>query len=507
MIRFGTRVVFCAAVLCFPVNAQTQPATPPGIASQASPVPDATTVVVMGQKTRRDRAAVRITTQSSSSCGFARGYSAYDDQIVQDYMDSFHDGDNSSNREPGADETDPTSPNSQIRDTSPFGNASQDQSNLTTDSEGTPTTTANGRFTAEQPGGCTSADIAFAAGRNFILRKDHSLKDAYTAFDAGEYEKALGLFETAYKKIGYEQAAFMAGKMYLSGLGAPRNTAKAIYWLKQVAEAKFTPGDEQTFDPADPYYMSTRSDATMTLAKIYMVGWDVARDPKEARKWYVKADTIGYVPAGYVLGQIYQKGYAGDKNGAKAISLFQKAGHLGFTPAQYELGLIYYNGEDGVTEDRKVAAQWLMAAASGGHPDALFAVARMYDQGDTLPQDTTKALAYYRDAALKGQAAAQTALGTYFYTGEAVGKDWVVARKWFIEAAKSGEPDGMFNLAVMLSRGEGGEKDVMLAYVWFRLASMSGLEKATQAATKIEPELTPDDRAKANAILNPSMPH
>lgn len=508
----------CASVLCTILwltaagaSAQTAPpaASPqtsaPDTATKGDEAPDATTVTILGKKQRRDRQQVRIDTRSAGSCGFARGYNAADDEVVQNYLDDFGGRDsinqddfgNTTTDDDGtttSDNSDPLRPGAQVRDTSPNGNATQNSSNAD----------PNSNFVSKEAGGCTSADVAFAAGRNYILRKDHSLQDAYDAFDAGDYVKAIDLFKASYSKIGYDQAAFMVGKMYLSGLGVPRDTAQAIVWLKKVAEAKFAPGDEQGFDPAAPYDMSTRSDATMTLAKIYMMGWDVPRDPKEARKWYAQADKVGYIPAAHLLGKMYQSGYAGEKSLSKAMTYFDKAGHAGFTPSQYELGLIYYDGEEGVPEDRKIAAQWLMAAASGGHPDALYEVGRMYDMGDTLPQDSQKALVYYKDAALKGQAEAQNALGTYFYSGEMVGKDLGVARKWFELAAKQGQVDAMFNLAVMIAHGEGGNKDLAIAYVWFKLAAQAGHDKADAAARALEPQMTAEDKATAAKVLNPA---
>ncbi|WP_155847329.1 tetratricopeptide repeat protein [Asticcacaulis sp. AC402] len=463
-------------------------------APEYSPEPNAQTIVIQGKKVRRDRKSVRIDARTGSSCAFMRDFSPYDEDVMQDYLDHFGGNRDSAINDPGGDETDPLRPGARVRDIAPFGNASQDNSG-----QGS---SPGDRFTSTTPGGCTQADVAAASGRNSILRHDKSLTKAFEAFDSGDYPKALDLFEKSYQKIGYDDAAFMLAKMYLAGLGTKADPKKGIFWLKKVAEAPFDPKDEEKFDPADPYAMTTRADATMTLANIYLTGAGVPRDPKEARKWYDKANSIGFIPAAHILGQIHQNGLEVPVNADKAIKYFTKAGEFGFTPSQYELGLIYYAGA-GVEEDRKLAAQWLMAAASGGHPDALYEVGRMYDLGDTLPQDSARALVYYKEAALKDQPAAQNALGTYFYTGEILDKDLVIARKWFEVAANNGEPEAMFNLAAMLLGGEGGDKNLALAYVWLKLAEMSGLEKATAAAAKIEEKLSPEERATAEAILNP----
>jgi len=358
--------------------------------------------------------------------------------------------------------------------------------------------------TTERTGACNPSDKYFAAGRNYIARKDKSLREAFAAFDAKDYPKALELFRASYVKMGYDTAALMEGKMYLAGLGTPRDTKQAIVWLKKVAEARFGPGDKQGFDPANPDYMEPRSDAAMLLARIYMTGWDVPKTPKEAKRWYMKADEFGFVPGTHLVGRIFAAGYGGERSVPKAVTYFKKAGEVGYARSEYELGVIYYDGDEGVPQDRKLAAAWLLEAARRGDADALYAVGRMYDLGEVLNEDAEKAIVYYKEAALKGQPEAQNALGVFFYNGEIVAKDLVIARKWFELAARNGEPEAMFNLGVMLANGEGGEKDMAVAYVWFRLAEQSGLEKGGKAAKEIEGKMTPAERARADKVLTPA---
>jgi TPR repeat protein len=217
------------------------------------------------------------------------------------------------------------------------------------------------------------------------------------------------------------------------------------------------------------------------------------------------ADDGGFIPATHNVGLMFQSGYGGEKNIVKAVTYFDRAGKAGFGPSQYTLGEIYYNGADGVPQDKTRAGAWLLLAAKSGVPDALYAVGRMYDIGEGgATADLPKALIYYKEAAIKGQVDAQTTLATYLYTGEGgAPKDPVTARKLFQAAAEQGEPEAMFNLGVMLFNGEGGPKDRGMAFVWFRLAAASGLDKAADAAAELGPKLTPDERAQAEAVLNP----
>ncbi len=131
-------------------------------------------------------------------------------------------------------------------------------------------------------------------------------------------------------------------------------------------------------------------------------------------------------------------------------------------------------------------------------------MARMYDLGEGVKADQSKAIIYYKEAALKLVPEAQSALATYFYTGEQVPKNLATARQLFNQAAMGGDSEAMFNLAAMLVSGEGGDKDLGMAYAWLSLAKASGLERAGVALSQIEPKLSAQDRARADAVLKPS---
>jgi TPR repeat protein len=364
---------------------------------------------------------------------------------------------------------------------------------------------------------CSTNGTLFTDPRNQILAHDKSLDKAFAAYDAGNYAEALPLFKASWNKIGYDMAGLMTGKMYLLGQGTPQDVNQAIYWFKMVVEKarNVTPSArhpeatiEQPFNPALPNYMSTKSEAAMYLARIYENGFKVAKDPKQARKYYMSADDFGFMPATHAVGEMYLSGYGGDTNVKEAIKHFTRAGTngpVGYAPSQYALGEIYYFGEFGVPQDKMTAGAWLLKAAKGGNPDAQYAVARMYELGEGGASiDPARALAWYKAAAVNGQMDAETTLATYFYTGDGgVAKDLDTARKLFQAAANQGDPEAMFNLGVMMVNGEGGPKDVVKAYCWFSVANQSGLAKAGAAVRELSGKMTPEQRAQAEALLNP----
>ncbi|HVZ29353.1 MAG TPA: SEL1-like repeat protein [Asticcacaulis sp.] len=520
--RRSHRAAFCltaAIFMAFPALAQTTKTAP--AQSQAQPPSDGsgtTTVTILAK--RRPPVSVRsfstISSGTSDSCSFMTGNAEAEDLTDSYLSDMGYDTGNMTQQAPAQvidpntgnpDTTGDTRP--RVNDRAIYGDASQTTGNLGQTNPGDMSGGASGYgMTAATPGGCTQAEGAFAGGRNFIARKDTSLKDAYAAYDAKDYAKALVLFEKTYNKIsGHDDAALMLAQMYLNGEGTARDVTKAVYWLKKVAELPVSdPRNRAPFDPEHPYEMTEyRTQGCMALARLYMTGTGVAKDPKEAKKWFMAAADGGYVPAMHDVGLMLQSGYGGEKNVPKAMTYFERAGKTGFAPSLYTLGEIYYTGADGVPQDKTKAGAWLLAAAKAGHPDALYAVGRMYDLGEGgATANLQTALIYYKEAAVKGQVDAQTTLATYLYTGEGgAPKDVDTARKLFQAAAQQGEPEAMFNLAVMLFNGEGGPKDRAMAFVWFKLAAASGLDKAQAAVTELGPKLTADERAQADAILNP----
>ncbi|HVZ29188.1 MAG TPA: SEL1-like repeat protein [Asticcacaulis sp.] len=518
------------ALVSGPATAQTSDTTSSKDTSQTN--------ITIFAKRRPDsiRGFSQISAQSSGSCSYMVANAAAE-QITDDYLSGagydtgtlsnapaalvpLHgegtDFTNSSaftNPQTGTELTDTSLLRPRVNDRAVFGDASQttgDQGYFNaTDMERSPNMTGGGsgfNIIASSPGGCTTADATESAGRNFIARKDTTFRDAMTAYEAKDYAKALNLFERNYTKLRYPESALMIAQIYLNGEGVPADPGKAIVWLKKVAEMPSPDFDgRQRFDPADPYAMIARNQGIMVLARLYMTGNGVAKDPKEARKWFIRADQGEYIPATHDVGLIFESGYGGEKDVHRAVAYFQRAGEAGFAPSEYHLGQLYYSGAEGVTEDKAKAGAWLLLAAKAGHPDALYTVGRMYELGEGgAKPDLNRALFYYKEAAIRGQVDAQVTLATYLYSGkDGAPKNLDIARKLFEAAAGRGDPDAMFNLAVMMVNGEGGPKDLVRAYCWLSLADKAGLAKAKAAVQEVAMKMTPDEHAQAEALLNP----
>jgi hypothetical protein len=431
----------------------------------------------------------------ASSCAFMSGYSAADDDATLAYMRDFGLLDSASNDA------------ERFSDLSPDGNAKTGNAG-----SAMPDSVAEVGLSKDDPmkpsTACAGTDRRFAAGRNWIARKDKSLTQAFDAYEAGHYTEARSRFEEGWNKLGYEESALMLGRLHLLGLGVPASTPKAIEWLRQVVDARYDPvRDRLRFDPQKPDIINTRVEAALLLARIHLAGLGIRRDPAEAYRWWSKALDFGFEPAGTLLGQAELNGLGTTRDPARALAHLKAAAEAGHVPALYLLGQLYHHQlprqPDGIPLDLQRAGAYYGAAAKAGHADALYAAARVLDLGEGVPAAPERALVLYKDAALKGHADAQNALATFFYRGEVVPQNLATARQLFQAAAQRRQPEAMFNLAVMLAQGQGGDKDLAAAYAWCTLAKSLGHAQAATALPALAAKLSPEDRARADAMLTP----
>jgi uncharacterized protein len=480
-------LALCSTLTAAPSRAQqaTAPAAPPTETQSLG------TVQVTGQRTRPiDPSAVIaaknkvLSRQFASSCGFMGGYSAADDEVTLAYLREFG------------------SLNEDFSDLSPDGSAAIPAASASSPAAGdmpsTPSVT------------CSGSDSRFAAGRNWIARKDKSLTQAFEAYETGNYAEARVRFEEAWKKLGYEEAAMMLGRLHLLGLGTPADRPKAIEWLNEVVNARYHPvNDRLRYDPAKPDQINTRIEATLLLARTHLSGKGAQRNPQEALRLWRKALDFGFEPAGTLIGQAYLSGVGTAVDGPKAVESLKAAAAAGHAPAMMLLGQLYHHQvpkqPPGIPLDLERAGAYYSAAARAGHLDATYAFARMLDLGQGLPAPAPeRAVVLYKEAAVKGHPDAQNALATFFYSGEVVPQNMATARQLFQAAARGRQPDAMFNLAVMLAQGQGGERDLAAAYAWCALSKGLGHAQAAAALPALAAKLSPEDKARADAMLQPA---
>lgn len=231
-------------------------------------------------------------------------------------------------------------------------------------------------------------EVATPAGRHYwtaegLRTKDRGWRDAKSA--AESYRKAADL--------GFENAQYRLGEMYLGDHLGERDIDQAIAWFTQAAEA----GDMR---------------ACRKLGDLYREGELVKQDRVAARKWYRAGLKAGDQSQNYQLYRMDYDGQPGEveyleasrlrelKNPAhaeKIARLLKVAADEGHANAAFRLGEAYLTGS-GVEYDGNSARQWLTFAADNYIADAAKLLGTLHAWGIGGPQDKKHARLYLNKA-------------------------------------------------------------------------------------------------------------
>lgn len=131
-------------------------------------------------------------------------------------------------------------------------------------------------------------------------------------------------------------------------------------------------------------------DAQVLLGTMYEKGEGVARNMREATKWWKKAADRGKAEAQYKMGNIYENGKGVSRDLREAIKWYRRAAEQENTKAQRALAYAYSKGY-GVAKDNKEAAIWWGKAAQQGDPHAQCILALSYATGLGVEQNKSEA--------------------------------------------------------------------------------------------------------------------
>jgi uncharacterized protein len=195
----------------------------------------------------------------------------------------------------------------------------------------------------------------------------------------------------------------------------------------------------------------------------------VARDLKEAARWFALSARGGNADAQYALAQAYVRG-------------------------------------DGVPVDKPKALEWLGRAAQSGQTAAIMSLARLYDEGIELPQDRVAATAWVRRAAELGDPRALVMLGERLTDGVGVPADPAAGREAIRRAASLGEPLALLKLVRDILADENAPPEIVIqghAYATLAEERADGDMKKQAGAAKAElaKRMTPADVTAAGEKL------
>jgi TPR repeat protein len=112
------------------------------------------------------------------------------------------------------------------------------------------------------------------------------------------------------------------------------------------------------------------------LGDAYSSGTYAAKNLNEAKIWYERAESSGWMPASYRLGRTYYN----LKNYASAFEAFSRGAAKNYSPAIYRLGMMYEEGL-GTRKDLIECRRLLNIAVADGHLYAKRDLAGLYMKG------------------------------------------------------------------------------------------------------------------------------
>lgn len=274
-----------------------------------------------------------------------------------------------------------------------------------------------------------------------------SLEEAGAEFEKGNYSEAAKLL-VPLANSGDIRAQMNLGSMYATGLGVPKDAARAAHWTRRAAEAG-----------------NARAQANLGLLHLNGIGF--RQSDFEAAIW---------------LKQAAAKGNAG---------------------AQNTLGVLVAEGR-GVPRDYQLARKLFDAAIRGGEVAAANNLAQMIEQGQGEKPDLKAALGLYEIAAENGDAAAQNRIGLAHLNGELRHKDRQRARDWFQKSASQGDRYGQFHLGMLLA--DETPSDAVQALLWITLSAKQGYSPAQSKLKEQSSSLNQDQQQGLNELISQWRP-
>ncbi len=353
---------------------------------------------------------------------------------------------------------------------------------------------------------------------------------------------------------GYSQAQYEFSKLYAKGLGVNKDSLQNILWLKRAQEQGNLDATYEIAliycDENSGYYTpqlgvnllenikDQKPDVLVTLAKFYLNGHIVNKDPQKARFYLDDAIKLGVVKALVVLGnllvsesnfmagvpllkeaaskndieaifslaRLYDEGLGVARLEDKAAFLYDKAAEMGHKEAQYSFACICRRQNS--PQGEKLARTWFYKSALQGYTKAIYEYGLILkkeidakfastpetatqNQGDhkvswfigneTKPyyREYKEAFSYLITAAQSGISDAEFIVSSMYMKGEGIPADQALGLKWCKLAAEHGNFEAQFKMAQMYDNGDVFGGSLEQAVIWYSSASQNGSAQAT----------------------------
>lgn len=193
----------------------------------------------------------------------------------------------------------------------------------------------------------------------------------------------------------------------------------------------------------------------------------------------------GDAAAQTLIAEILSRGLGMARNDKDAAKWYGKASEQGVAEAQFQYALVLIDG-DFAPKDQKAAYALMQSAAEAGNRLAQFNFAQMQIDRDPGDKGLEAAAIYYQRAADAGLADAQYAMSQLYANGAGgKDKDEVEARRWLLLAAQQGFDTAELDLGTWMVNGRGGLRDEKGGFVWMMRAATGGNVAAQNRLAKL----------------------
>ncbi len=213
-----------------------------------------------------------------------------------------------------------------------------------------------------------------------------AFRSGTTALQAGDSATAVTSLQYAAEK-GHAPSQWKLGRMYARGDGVPQDDLKAFRYFSGIANLH---AEDSPFTPEARFVAS----AFVSLGNYFTAGiGNVVRpDLDRAREMYRYAATyFGDPDAQYVLARMYLEGRGVTKDPRQAARWLRLAANKGQYQAQARLGEMFFQGAD-VPRQAARGLMWLMLARDAASAEETW-IADCYNSAVTKATDDERELA------------------------------------------------------------------------------------------------------------------
>lgn len=180
--------------------------------------------------------------------------------------------------------------------------------------------------------------------------------------------------------------------------------------------------------------------AMIGLGNMYLNGWGIPKNIKEAEKWYTTAANKGNPEALFILGRIYKDPKNKSYNPKKALQFFEKAALSGFTSAWGQLGYMTMSGQ-GTEVNFEKAFTIFLKGEKVNDVQSIYGLGYMLYKGLGCKQDYKLAVSKFIHGTTRRYSPSMYMLGLCYRNGYGVQVDEETGKMWLNQAASLGHED------------------------------------------------------------------